>query len=284
MYSLSIYFCKIRKSSTTVVIPGACRAFVLTSNKTSVLEYIPTFMEAEGLKSEYPSYQIEIGRFKRAIETLERGRALLLSEMRGLRTSTDQLRAADPAPAERFAAVNRSWDGRIRSSSPDERVSLILSPTSNPFRAWGISYSHCRLTPHFCCNTRSSSSININQSRWRSNIVILYKGLPPSVFFTPPNFHDRANQLTKGSIFAHPKGKGTRFKGLQFHSSFCPRRARHLPSVLFPSMRWAQFHPTIATGFTLWSLHLFVYPDALRPHRIPQTWLTARNVVKAFVA
>ncbi|KAH9026041.1 hypothetical protein EDB85DRAFT_1980366 [Lactarius pseudohatsudake] len=226
-------------------------------------------MEAEGLKSEYPSYQIEMGRFKRAIETLERGRALLLSEMQGLHTSTDQLRAADPAPAERFAAVNRSWDGRIRPSSPDERVSLILSPTSNPFRAWGISYSHCRLTPQFCCNTRSSSSININQSRWRSNIVILYKDLPPSVFFTPPNFHDRANQLTKGSIVAHSKGKGTRFKGLRFHSSFCPRRTRHLPSVLFPSMRWAQFHPTIATGFTLWTFTFVRIPRRSLPSSNP---------------
>ncbi|KAH8985469.1 CHAT domain-containing protein [Lactarius akahatsu] len=37
--------------------------------------------------------------------------------------------------------------------------------------------------------------IVVNQSRWRSDIIILHKHLPPSVIFTPPNFHDSANQL-----------------------------------------------------------------------------------------
>jgi hypothetical protein len=54
------------------------------------------------LPSDYASYQIEIGQLKQAIETLERGRALLWSEMRGLRTSADQLRTADPALAEKL--------------------------------------------------------------------------------------------------------------------------------------------------------------------------------------
>jgi hypothetical protein len=37
--------------------------------------------------------------------------------------------------------------------------------------------------------------IIINQSEWRSDIVILHKDLPPSVISTPFDFHDRANRL-----------------------------------------------------------------------------------------
>jgi len=43
----------------------------------------------------YASYQIHTGRLTEAIETLERGRALLWSELRGLRTSMYQIRLAD---------------------------------------------------------------------------------------------------------------------------------------------------------------------------------------------
>ena len=57
--------------------------------------------------SEYASYWIENDQVKRAIETLERARALIWSEMRGLRTSTDQLCAADPAIADKFSDINR---------------------------------------------------------------------------------------------------------------------------------------------------------------------------------
>ncbi|KAI9460741.1 hypothetical protein F5148DRAFT_252894 [Russula earlei] len=48
------------------------------------------------LPLDYASYLVHSGRLEKAIETLERGRALLWSEMRGLRTSIDQLRAAEP--------------------------------------------------------------------------------------------------------------------------------------------------------------------------------------------
>jgi hypothetical protein len=60
-----------------------------------------------GLPSNYASHQIETFQFKQAIETVERGRALLWSEMRGLRTSADQVRAADPASAEKLGDINR---------------------------------------------------------------------------------------------------------------------------------------------------------------------------------
>jgi hypothetical protein len=70
------------------------------------------------MPSDYASYQIENGQVEQAIETLERGRALIWSEMRGLRTSTDQLRAADLALAEKLADLNqeaRVSDGVCRT-------------------------------------------------------------------------------------------------------------------------------------------------------------------------
>ena len=62
------------------------------------------------LPLDYASYQVENGQVKEAIETLERGRTLLWSEMRGLRTSTDQLCAADPAIADKFSDINQKLE------------------------------------------------------------------------------------------------------------------------------------------------------------------------------
>ena len=44
-----------------------------------------------GLPLDYASYKIETDQLDRAVEILEQGRALLWSEMRGLRTSTEHL-------------------------------------------------------------------------------------------------------------------------------------------------------------------------------------------------
>src|SRR5712671_6599201 len=53
------------------------------------------------------SHHIHEGRLQEAIETLERGRSLLWSEMRGLRTSIDQVRVVNPHLADEFKAVNK---------------------------------------------------------------------------------------------------------------------------------------------------------------------------------
>src|ERR1700744_5850236 len=68
------------------------------------------FSERRRFPSDYASYLIGNGQIERAIETLERGRALIWSEMRGFRTSTDQLRAADPALAEKFSIINKELE------------------------------------------------------------------------------------------------------------------------------------------------------------------------------
>jgi len=56
------------------------------------------------------SYHIQMGQLKEAIETLEQGRGLLWSEMRGLRTSFDHLYMVDSRLAEKFTDVNRDLE------------------------------------------------------------------------------------------------------------------------------------------------------------------------------
>jgi hypothetical protein len=63
----------------------------------------------EKLPLDIASYEIGRGQLKRAIQALERGRGLLWSEMRGLRTSIDQL-AVDSDLAKEFTTLNRELE------------------------------------------------------------------------------------------------------------------------------------------------------------------------------
>ena len=78
----------------------------------------------EKLPPDYASFQICTGRLEQAIETLERGRALLWSEMRGLRTSVEHLRAADSHLAEQFASVNRGLEALTMSVMPSGSLEI----------------------------------------------------------------------------------------------------------------------------------------------------------------
>jgi hypothetical protein len=193
--------------------------------------------EVGALPSDYASYQIETGQIKQAIVTLERGRALLWSEMRGLRTSTDQLHAADPVLTEGFADINRRLEavtmsvaqsesveggdsgtgtgrpegmdsiGRLVSEKwrlLEERETLISQIQSFP------GFEGFLKPPSFdVLNSAAAHGpvIIINQYQFRSYIIILLKHSPPSVIFTPSNFHDRANQL-KDELLRVRKEKG----------------------------------------------------------------------------
>jgi len=64
----------------------------------------------ETLPLDYASYDVHTGQLHRAVETLERGRALIWSEMRGLRSSIDQLRASDSELADELAAINQNLE------------------------------------------------------------------------------------------------------------------------------------------------------------------------------
>ena len=172
--------------------------------------------------SDYASYRIENGQVERAIETLERGRALMWSEMRGLRTSTDQLRAADPVLADKFSDINRrlesvtmsiaqSDDGDLGHGEAgtersighlvltqralfDERNTLISHIQSLP------GFKHFLRSPSFDFLNAAASHgsviiVNQSQSPFPSHLILLLKDSPPSIISTPSSFYDRANQL-----------------------------------------------------------------------------------------
>ena len=163
------------------------------------------------------SYQMSIGRPEQAIETLERGRALLWSEMRGLRTAVDQIRLADCHLAEKFASVSRdletltlALDNADGTNSVfkgmdafghlvmrqqrllDEREKLILKIQALP----GLDTF---LKPHsydtLCSAACHGPVIIINHSEWRSDIVILLRNSPPSLIPTSRDFYARANKM-----------------------------------------------------------------------------------------
>ncbi|KAI0303328.1 CHAT domain-containing protein, partial [Multifurca ochricompacta] len=178
----------------------------------------------ETLPLNYASYQIHTGQLERAIETLDQGRALLWSELRGLRTSIDRLTRVDPSLAKKFSGVNRDLEALTMSISPvggiqmgegasgqdegerdpfsrlvemqrklvQERKELISQIQALP------SFEGFLKVPHFDA-LRSAASrgpvIIINHCEWRCDILILLHDSPPSLVSTPDGFYDRAIKL-----------------------------------------------------------------------------------------
>ena len=62
------------------------------------------------LPLDYASYQVHMGQLTQAVETLERGRCLIWSEMRDLRACIDHIHEIDVGLAEKFAAVNEDLE------------------------------------------------------------------------------------------------------------------------------------------------------------------------------
>jgi CHAT domain-containing protein/predicted RNA-binding Zn-ribbon protein involved in translation (DUF1610 family) len=172
---------------------------------------------------DYASYQLDHHQLEEAIETLERGRALLWSEMRHLRASIDQLLEADPDIGHNFAAVNRDLEELTKSVPPSHKLSMDNGAADglravDPFgrlllKQRGLLEERAKLIsqiqtlPGFDCflaspsfdTIRSAASsgpvIIINHCGWRSDILILLQNMPPSLIPTPDNFFKRAHAL-----------------------------------------------------------------------------------------
>ena len=156
----------------------------------------------------FASHCISAGHLERAIEVLERGRALIWSDMRGLRTSTDRIRAADPALADKLTAINQELE-TIATSADDD----------GPGDAWRMKRQYALLTEHDVLilqirslpgmenfllplsfdTLRSAAShgpvIIINHCKWSSDIIIVLHDSPPSHIPMPSDAFERANRL-----------------------------------------------------------------------------------------
>ncbi|KAH9034027.1 CHAT domain-containing protein [Lactarius deliciosus] len=170
---------------------------------------------------DYASHHIELGQFKEATETLERGRALLWSEMRHLRASIDQLLQAHPDLARKFAVVNRDLEELIKSIPPSLDLNMDGGAgdltVEDPFGRLLVEQrrllnerneliSQIQVLPGFdsfltsppfdtlCSAASPGPVIIINHSSWRSDILILHN-TSPSLIPTPDDFFGRASAL-----------------------------------------------------------------------------------------
>jgi len=176
-------------------------------------------------------YQVHTGHLQSAVETLERGRALIWSEMRGLRSSIDQLRASDPDLADKLVAINQDievlaltsaqnnyGDGGeegVGGSGPFGRL-VVRQQGLLDDRDKLISQIRERkglesfLKPPSFDILRSAAVrgpvVIINHSRLRSDIIILLRDSPPSLIPTANDFYDRANKLRDQLLGARKKG------------------------------------------------------------------------------
>ncbi|KAH9005581.1 CHAT domain-containing protein [Lactarius hatsudake] len=172
---------------------------------------------------DYASYQVGLGRLEAAIETLEQGRALLWSEMRGLRTPTTEPNEEDLPLARRLTEINQELETVAMSIAPSRRLETENSVTrgSDGIDAFGRLFLRQRKlqeerdelisqlqgrpglegfwkTPPFATLRLAASHgpvIIINHCEWRCDILILLRNAPPSLISTPEDFFDRANKL-----------------------------------------------------------------------------------------
>ncbi|KAI0293145.1 CHAT domain-containing protein [Multifurca ochricompacta] len=188
----------------------------------------------DNMPLDYASYQIDMGQFAQAIETLERGRALLWSEMRGLRNSMDQLSRFNSPLATKLAAINQDLESLTMSVTPSGTIGISdagsqVDDGMDPFgrlvvkqqkllEERDVLVSQIQELPEFgdFLKTPSFPTIRIaashgpiviiNHNKWRSDILILFQDTPPSLIPTTKDFYDRANKLRDRLVVARKEG------------------------------------------------------------------------------
>ncbi|KAH8105069.1 TPR-like protein [Phellopilus nigrolimitatus] len=81
------------------------------------------------LASDAASYAIEVGEVAQAVEMLEQGRALIWSQMRGLRTPIEQLREVNKGLADRFLTTSRELES-LATSSESKPIALLAQESA----------------------------------------------------------------------------------------------------------------------------------------------------------
>jgi len=207
----------------------------LSFSPTVEIQHSRLFAVRDGIDKlplEFASYHVQVGHLTQAIETLERGRGLLWSELRGFRTSTDLLRKLDSYLAEKFARINRDLEALTTSGYPRVSVKdgeVDAGDGMNPFGQFVVKQRNLvkerdRLifqiqaspgfetfmkAPSFDILRSSAADgpvIIINHCRWRSDIIIILYDRPPSLILTTDDFYDRAIGLRDQLLAARKKG------------------------------------------------------------------------------
>jgi hypothetical protein len=196
---------------------------------------LATMDKTLGLPLDYASYRVDLHQLEEAIEILERGRAVLWSEMRRLRVSIDQLVVVHPDLGRKFAAVNRDLEELTKSVPPSHNLSMDSDDATadnlravDPFgrlllKQRGLVKERAELisqiqalpgfdtflaSPSF--DTIRSAALSgpviiINHSIWRSDILIVIHNKPPSLIPTPDDFFERAGALKDKLLDSRPK-------------------------------------------------------------------------------
>jgi CHAT domain-containing protein len=186
---------------------------------------------------DYASFHLDFYRFEEAVETLEQGRALLWSEMRGLRTPAAQLFEQDSPLAKRFDEINRELERLTISITPSGRPDVADGDAqsgdwTDPFGRLVIKrrklveerdalVSQIQRQPGFEGFLRAPSFTNlrlaasrgpvilINHCEWRSDILIVFHKILPCSIPTADDFYDRANELRDELVEARKRGLGS---------------------------------------------------------------------------
>ncbi|KAI0297321.1 CHAT domain-containing protein [Multifurca ochricompacta] len=251
---------------------------------------------------DYASYQIEMGQFAQTIETLEQGRALLWSEMRGLRNSMDHLSGVNSPLAAKLAAINQDLESLTMSVTPSGTI--VISDGGSQIEASGgrdilvsqiqelSGFGDFLKTPSFQTIRIAASHgplIIINHSRWRSDILILVHNSPPSLILTTKDFYRLANEFKNRLVVARKEGLDSdKYSALYvpYSRAFTNSSAdqsltgyalwayqnnhesggvRPPFSAHFLFMRWAQSHQMTSKNIVPTSLLLVANPDASLP-------------------
>ena len=196
-----------------------------------------SYSSCKTLPLDYASFHIVYGRFGEAIETLEQGRAILWSEMRGFRAPVTRLIDESPL-AKRFAEINRELEALTVSITPSGRPEMEdgdaqVGDGTDPFGRLVIKrrklveereaiVSQIQSRPGFegfmkapsFTTLRSAASrgpvILINHCEWRSDILIIFHNRLPCAIPTAHDFYDRANTLRDKLAQARKHGLDSR--------------------------------------------------------------------------
>ena len=175
----------------------------------------------EELPMHYASYEVGRGQLKDAIQALERGRALIWSELRGLRPSINQL-PVNSHLANEFTEVNRELETLTMTAPPGtvmndndgskggegiDRFGQLVVSHRKLLAKRGKLVSQIRAIPgfehfmkapsfdHLPSAAASGPVIIINHCGLRSDILIVLHNAEPLLITTPKDFYHRTIEL-----------------------------------------------------------------------------------------